>query len=169
MPDLIIRLHPAVVHFPIAFLLLSSGAGLLYLYWQPRPELRVLTWWPMALGWIGGGLAVLTGLLAQSNLPAQPPYGAILNWHIGTGLAMLVVYGDLLYRRWLWQMRRNRGMGKPADVGTGGAFPQDWLDEPDARLWVTGLLLLGAALVVASGWNGGRLVYEWGVNVARPS
>ncbi|OUC07652.1 hypothetical protein RY27_13605, partial [Litorilinea aerophila] len=67
MPDLITRLHPAVVHFPIAFLLLSSGAGLLYLYWRPRPELRILTWWPMALGWIGGGLAVLSGLLAQSN------------------------------------------------------------------------------------------------------
>ncbi|OUC07664.1 hypothetical protein RY27_13525, partial [Litorilinea aerophila] len=77
-------------------------------------------------------------------------------------------YGDLLYRRWLWQMRRTRRMEKSPGVGSHGTPPQDWLDEPGARLWVTGLLLLGAALVVASGWNGGRLVYEWGVNVARP-
>jgi hypothetical protein len=27
------------------------------------------------------------------------------------------------------------------------------------------MALLGLLLVIASGWNGGRVVFEWGVNV----
>mgnify|MGYP000679599823 CR=1 FL=1 len=47
-----INIHPATVHFPIAFLLLASGAGLLYLYWRPLAVLHTLMWWPMRLGWL---------------------------------------------------------------------------------------------------------------------
>ena len=83
-----INLHPATVHFPIAFLLLASGAGLLYMYWRPLEVLRTLTWWPMLLGWLGALVAMLTGLLAQSGLPPQAPYRATLNWHITSGLAL---------------------------------------------------------------------------------
>ena len=72
-----INLHPATVHFPIAFLLLASGAGLLYMYWRPLDVLRTLTWWPMLLGWLGALVAILTGLLAQSGLPPEAPYRAL--------------------------------------------------------------------------------------------
>ena len=92
--DLLLHSHPMTVHFPIALLLLASAAGLAYLYWQPHPALLVLTWWPMRLGWIGGVVAVATGLLAQSSLPPDAPYRAVLNWHIGTGLAL--EYFDIL-------------------------------------------------------------------------
>jgi uncharacterized membrane protein len=30
---------------------------------------------------------------------------------------------------------------------------------------LTAVLFAGIALIVATGWNGGILVYEWGVNV----
>jgi uncharacterized membrane protein len=160
--SLITHLHPSTVHFPIALLILASVAGLLYLYWRPLPMFRTLTWWPMLLGWVGGLVAVGTGLLAQSGLPPAAPYRAVLNWHIGTGLALLAAYGFLLYRRWLFasakaQKARERAGNRAADL----------LDDPKGRLGFTLLALLGVALLLASGWNGGRLVYEWGVNVMR--
>jgi uncharacterized membrane protein len=152
-------LHPATVHFPIALLMLASAAGLLYLWWRPREELRTLCWWPMGLGWIGGVIAALTGLLAQAGLPPQAPYRALLNWHIGSGLGLLVVYGLLLYLHWLRRPTRRQRQRTPS--------PPPLLDDPGAKAWFSLLLLGGLVLIVASGWNGGRLVYEWGVNVAR--
>lgn len=150
-------LHPPVVHFPIALLLLGSAAALLYLVGTRRAELRVLAWWPLRLGWLGAAVAVLTGLLAQSGLPPRPPYSGVLNWHIGSGLAILLVYGTLLYRQWLWEAKRRR---------RGADAPSDLLDAPGARGWITVLLVLGIALVTLSGWLGGELVYTWGINVA---
>lgn len=156
-----INLHPATVHFPIAFLLLASGAGLLYLYWRPLEVLRTLTWWPMLLGWLGTLLAILTGLLAQSGLPPDAPYRATLNWHITSGLALWVLYGLLLYWQWLLQKRPPRR----AKVAPPIATPSDLLQQPASRLRLTLLLVAGIVLVLASGWNGGKLVYSWGVNV----
>ena len=155
-----INLHPATVHFPIAFLLLASVAALFYLYWRPLDVLRTLTWWPMLLGWLGTLLAILTGLLAQSGLPPDAPYRTTLNWHITSGLALWVLYGLLLYWQWLLQKRPAR---RTKAVQT--AMPPDLLQQPTWRLRLTLLLLAGIALVLASGWNGGKLVYSWGVNV----
>jgi uncharacterized membrane protein len=147
-------LHPATVHFPIALLIVGSVAGLLYLWWRQQPELRVLTWWLLMLGWIGAGVAALTGLIAQGNLPPQAPYTVTLNSHITSGLALILVYGIVFYRAWLHRNRR------PAD-------PVDLLDMGAARPLLTALLLLGMALVAIGGWLGGELVYTWGVNVAK--
>lgn len=157
---MLINVHPATVHFPIAFLLLASSAGLLYLYWRPLELLYNLTWWPMRLGWIGAWIAIGSGLLAQSNLPPQAPYRAILNWHITTGLALWVVYGLVLY--WQWLLRQKPAARKkslPPEPSP------DLLQQPAARLRLTLLLLVGIGLILASGWNGGKLVYTWGVNV----
>lgn len=153
MPVSLITLHPATVHFPIALLLVGSLAGLLYLWWRPRPELRVLTWWLLLLGWIGAGVASFTGLLAQGGLPPQAPFSAVLNGHISSGLAQIVVYAALFYRVWIHRNRR-----RPSD-------PADLLDVPSARPWLTVLMLLGMGLVLLGGWLGGELVYTWGVNV----
>jgi uncharacterized membrane protein len=157
-----LTIHPATVHFPIAFLLLASAAGLLHLYWRPLALLRTLTWWPMLFGWGGTLVAILTGLLAQSPLPPDAPYRSILNWHISTGLALWVLYGLLLYWQWLFLKKpaHRRTMVKAETL-------TDLLELPDARLRLTVLLLVGIGLIVASGWNGGQLVYRWGVNVMR--
>ena len=165
-------LHAASVHFPIAFLLASSAVGLFYLtrpVAQHRDTLRKLTWWSMAAGWVATGVAVLSGLLSQAGLPPQAPYRDVLNWHIGTGLTLLVVYGALLYARWLRRPGRaaTRSRRHPSDAHANAPDQVDLLDAADARWWVMALLVAGALLVIASGWNGGRLVYEWGVNVAR--
>jgi len=158
------NLHPATVHFPIAFLLLASGAGLLHIYWRPLDLLRTLTWWPMLLGWLGTLVAILTGLLAQSGLPPEAPYRATLNWHITSGLALWVLYGLLLYWQWLLQKKPPR---RPKAAEPTVTPPPDLLQQSSLHWRVTLLLLTGIGLVLASGWNGGQLVYTWGVNVLR--
>ena len=158
--NLLVEFHPAVVHVPIAFFMLATAAGLLYLFWQQRETLRLLTWIPMLLGEIAGVVAVLSGLLAQSGLPPQAAYRSTLNLHIGMGLAQLVVYGFLLYRRWLFDKAKARHAREAAGVDYA-----DQLNDPGARWWIALLLILGALLVLLTGWNGGLLVYRWGVNV----
>ena len=152
------NLHPAFVHFPIAFLLLGSVTGLLYLHWQQTHELRTVTRWSIVLGWVATVVAIGTGLLAQSGLPPRPSYESVLNGHIASGLALLILYATLLYMYWL---RRNRMRAQEAE--TLQADPL--LDDPRAKRQISILLLLGIALVIVTGWNGGRLVYHWGVNV----
>ncbi len=150
--NLLDHLHPALVHFPIALLLLGSGLAVLQLYGWTRIDLRTTVWVLIGLGWLGGLAAVLSGLLAQANLPPDAPYRSVINWHIGTGLALLLVYGVLLYQAW---------MGRPGR----GKRSRDLLAEPGGRLWVSALLAVGVVLIFATGWNGGLLVYEWAVNV----
>jgi uncharacterized membrane protein len=177
--DLLTHLHPAVVHFPIALLLLGSTLALVHLHqWagpQPRIDLRRTAWFLIGLGWLATIPAVLSGLLAQSPLPPDAPYRAVLNWHTATGLAVLVLYGLLLYRAWIFQGAKARAARRKLaqrTLASGSASPAadakevvDLLDNPSARLWLTAALLLGIALIAATGWNGGVLVYEWGVNV----
>ena len=159
MPSLL-HLHPPVVHFPVALLVVASAAGLTVLYITPRADLRALTWWAMLLGWIAGLVAVLTGLWDQRGLAPDAPFRSVLNLHISAGLALLVVYGWILYQRWLFHgakaQRRRAQAGMDVD---------DLLLLPSARLWLSALLITGALLVLLSGWNGGQLVYVWGVNV----
>ena len=158
------HVHPATVHFPIAFLLLASGAGLLYLYWRPLDLLRTLTWWPMLLGWLSTLLAMLTGLMAQRDLPPDAPYLGVLNWHITSGVALWVLYGLLLYWQWLF-LKKPAHRPKATTPKTALPAPTDLLQASEIKLRLTLLLLIGVVLVVASGWNGGKLVYTWGVNV----
>jgi uncharacterized membrane protein len=162
--NLFVHAHPATVHFPIALLMFASCAALLYLYWRPLPQLRLLTWWLMVVGWLGNGVAILTGLLAQSGLPPQAPYQATLNWHISTGLAQFVLYGLLLYRQRLHRLRAKQP-AKRSRVAPTQQVNDDLLDDAAQRRLLTLLLLIGLALILASGWSGGQLVYQWGVNV----
>jgi uncharacterized membrane protein len=150
------HLHPSVVHFPIALLCTGSATGLVYLFFRPRPELRLATWL---------AAAVLTGLIAQSGLPPDAPYRAVLNRHIAAGFTVLAIYGLLLYQRLIYGTARARKARARMGADGVGAADRDLLDDPARRLWNALLLLIGLASVLFTGWNGGELVYLWGVNV----
>ena len=160
--NLLTHLHPATVHFPIALLLLGSVLTLVHLWRRTRFDLKLTIWLLLVLGWIGGGVAVLTGLLAQANLPPEAPYRTVLNFHIGASLAMLAVYGFLLYRGWLYRGAKAQKARQRAGINTA-----DLLDDASARWWVAALAVVGAVLILATGWYGGQLVYTFGVNVSQ--
>lgn len=166
--NLLTHLHPAIVHFPIALLLLGSVTALVYIY---RPllfaryiDLRRTTWFLLGLGWIAVVPAVLSGLLAQSPLPPDAPYRMVLNWHTATGLGLLVLYGLLLYQAWIFGGEKARK--RRAAQNKGAQEVVDLLDNPASRLWLTVALAAGILLIFSTGWNGGILVYEWGISVA---
>ena len=73
--NLLTHLHPAIVHFPIALLLLGSAIALVHLYHlaglDPRIDLRRTAWFLIGLGWVAIVPVVLSGLLAQSPLPPR--------------------------------------------------------------------------------------------------
>lgn len=160
--DFLTHSHPATVHFPIALLLVGSLLSGVHLSRSTPFDLKPTIWLLLALGWISGAFAVLTGLLAQANLPPDAPYRTVLNFHIGAGLAVLLIYGFLLYRSWLHRSARARKARQARGVTT-----TDLLDDPTARVWLAVIVLLGALLIVATGWYGGQLVYAFGVNVQR--
>ena len=152
-------IHAAVVHFPIALLICGSFAMLGYLHRWPRAELRIIGWGLLLPGWLTVLAAIISGIVAQGGLPPDAPFRPILNWHTGSGLALAVLYAELLYRGWLHWMRTKR-----AEAGDSAA-PGDILDERSGKWRLTLQLLLGIGLVVLSGWLGGHLVYVHGVGV----
>ena len=152
-------IHAAVVHFPIALLICGSLAILGTLHRWPRVELRVIGWGLLFPGWVTLLAAIVSGIVAQGALPPEAPYRPLLNWHTGSGLALAVLYGDLLYGGWLdWKRRKS-------------AEREGWVSATDlligrGRKWrLTVQLTLGIGLVIFSGWLGGQLVYEFGVGV----
>ena len=147
-------IHAAIVHFPIALLICGSLALLGYIHRWPRVELRIIGWWLLFAGWLALLAAIISGIVSQGGLPPEAPFRPVLNWHTGSGLALAALYGDLLYRGWLHNMRAG---------GNGARL--DFQGVPKGRWRLTAQLLLGIALVVFSSWLGGQLVYEFGVGV----
>ena len=86
--DLISRLHPAVVHFPIALLLLA-GMAEVAMKWSPSVSLQSIVRLLLAFGTIGAIIAVLFGWFAGGwRLDDQSSNLAIHRWN-GTAIAVL--------------------------------------------------------------------------------
>lgn len=135
--------HPAVVHFPIALLLLNLALTFAYLRWSD-PFYDRAAYGSLTLGWWAAFAAIVTGTLEVALMwPLDSTSLGWINAHAASSLALLVVYGQALLRR-----RRD---------------PQI-LNGAGRRAYIR-LLVVGAVLVFVSGWIGGHLVYSLGVGV----
>jgi uncharacterized membrane protein len=95
------EIHPALVHFPIAFLI---GAVLLDLFAVRRPEsgwARTATGL-MVAGVVTGLITGLAGLLAFFTLPGTHTEAAhaTMYWHLGVQAAALVLFAVACWARW---------------------------------------------------------------------
>ena len=136
-------LHPAVVHFPIALLLLNLALTLQYVRTGDRFVERA-AYGALVLGWWGALAAIATGTVAVVLVwPLEVAVVGWLNAHAVLGFALLLVYGRAL----LWRRRA-----------------PDVLDGPGRNRYILALLA-GALLVAADGWIGGHLVYRLGLGV----
>ena len=136
-------LHPAVVHFPIALLLLNLVLTIRHVY-RPDAFVERAAYGALVLGWWATLAATTTGIIAIAvEWPLDPGVLSWLNFHALGGFGLLVVYGRAL----LWRRRR-----------------PDVLQSA-ARGRYVALLLAGAALVLLDGWIGGHLVYRLGLGV----
>ncbi len=144
------HIHPILVHFPIVFILTLATFDLIATLRGAPVTGR------SAIGSVSAGLAVLAGAFAvvtyffgDMALEIAEGHGfhsEIAEIHEGLGTTTAVVFGIwALVRAFLW-WRDTRLTGGVAAI-------------------VPVLEVLGAALVVATAYYGGQLVYDLGVNV----
>jgi uncharacterized membrane protein len=167
-------LHPLIIHFPVA-LLLTASLALLWINFRPKHALTLQGFVNGAFGFGYAGLvmAVATGLY---DLQASPKTLARDGWvlltvlHLACGVLLLVVYGFLLYRRFLLPGQAASPSTKPPLLPDTGSNLQTEirssqtlktrLDRITLILAITGVILL-----VVAAWLGGMLVYDYRVGV----
>lgn len=134
------EVHPALVHFPIAFLLGGLAVDL-YARRKHREALARAATGLYVAGTLSGLLAALAGLVAFFTVPhAGGLAHALMYWHPGVSLVSLGLFTALALRRW-------RSRTAPAGPGT------------------LILSLFASALLAAGGLIGGYMVYHLGVGV----
>ena len=132
-------LHPKVIHFPIALFLGAMGMEVLSLIFQ-KDNLHRTAFHMYILATVLTPLVVLTGLQEAEHLHLNHP---VLTIH--RNFALLTMGGSL------------------------GSLPIFWLakkkGEKEIRTVFIFFLLMLAALVSVTGYNGGRMVYEYDIGV----
>ena len=135
------ELHPMLVHFPIAFLL-GGVVLLLWASWRPSEMRHRAAAGLLLAGMILGWLAAAAGGLAYFTVPPHTEEGHyLMYWHLGLGIAMLLVFTWLAVVRWRRRMERATGIQLVAAIA-------------------------GALLLTITGYLGGSIVYHHGAGVS---
>jgi uncharacterized membrane protein len=134
------EIHPALNHFPIAFLV--GGVALdLYAWWRGRPSLVQVATGLLIAGLLTGVLTALAGLLAFFTVSGHTEEAHwLMYWHMGIQAAALLLFAWSAWERW-----RNLA-----------AAP-----TPAGRL----VACLAAVLLLVGSGIGGYLVYHGGAGV----
>ncbi|WP_223111529.1 DUF2231 domain-containing protein [Billgrantia pellis] len=130
-------LHPTVVHFPVACLLLVVVSDAAFLY-TGDPFWARSSLWLAGIGALGGWVASTLGLIDLVSL--RRVRNLILGWCHAILAVMMLSLASL---NWLWR----------------------YLNPVDLLPWAVGLTLLTAGLVTLAGILGGMLVYDHAVGV----
>jgi uncharacterized membrane protein len=135
-------LHPAIVHFPIAFVTLSFIADLLG-RWLNNFALRATGFWSLFAAVLGGIVAAATGYwdMSRDTLGETDHY---VDFHMDIGWILLGAVAVLFMWRWLVYKRRDRPV--------------------HAVYLIAALIVFG--LTLFQGWYGGEMVYSQGAGVA---
>ncbi len=142
------HLHPIAVHFPIA--LLSAGFLAEILSLTLKEESR--GWWSTAsqrLLWLGTlslWIALGFGLLAEETAPHVPPAWEVVEEHETLGFITAGIFSALSIVRFYFR-------------GRWGVFRKTW------RVVFAMAWLVSAAVLFATGFYGGKLVFEYGMGV----
>lgn len=139
-------LHPMLIPFPIALLVFSLVADIVYL-WSQNPVWRdYVAFYTLLGGIVGGVAAAIPGLVDWSALK-DPETIIIANWHARANILTLLIFiASFLLR-----------------TSRGESFISDMPMIP-VVLSVAGVIGLAVA-----GWLGGELVFRRGVGVNRES
>jgi uncharacterized membrane protein/nitrite reductase/ring-hydroxylating ferredoxin subunit len=136
-------IHPMLVHFPIGFLVLSFFLDLVSLAFPEAPSLLRGSFYAMLLGIITALLAAVPGFVEYSNIRRDHPGKLTATRHMTLNLMVVAIYGINLWLR------------------------SSTLTESKISLVPPCLSLVGIGLLSASGYLGGRLVYDEGIAVGR--
>ena len=134
-----IHWHPAIVHFPIALFISALGFWLTGLLFK-KESFKATALYLYVLGALTAPLAVRTGLWEAEHLGVMHPLVEIHErfglWTMGSSLLSLPI---------LWLVKRKNKKAFERILGI--------------------CLVLVVSFVVLTAYNGGRMVYEYGVGV----
>lgn len=135
------EIHPALVHFPIAFLLGGVVVGL-YAWWRGRTDLERIATGLLIAGAVMGLIAGLAGFLAFFTLPETHTEQThiLMYWHLGIQLSAVLLFAVCAWLRW-----------------------RSWDVAPGAGTRLIGWL--GAILLLIGAWLGGYIVYHGGAGI----
>lgn len=133
-------LHPAVVHFPLALLLTGLAAAAAAAFSTRRAWLADAASWLLWLGTASAWVAVALGLWAAKTAPHVPPAWETLADHQTLGYWTAGLFTALSLWRALWPGRGRR------------LFLLAWL--------------AAAAVLVATAYHGGELVFAYDMGTA---
>jgi len=143
----LLPVHPALVHLPIAFVLLSVGADLAARIAKTEPRraaFRTVGFWALIAGLVGGVLTIAAGYIDMNRAALTSETHELVDLHETIGWVLGVMLAILTAWRWLiW----HRG-----------------------QMTINTAYLVCAFLVLAitlfQGWYGGEMVYAYGAGVA---
>jgi len=140
-------IHPALVHLPIAFVLLSIVADFcarLIKNEGRRAAFRTIGFWSLAAALVGGALTIAAGYWDMHHAALTRETDSLVDLHMTIGWTLAALLAWLTAWRWLiW----HRGQ---MTINT--------------AYLVAGCLVL--ALTCFQGWFGGEMVYSYGAGVA---
>ena len=138
-------LHPALVHIPTA---LWSSAFVFDLLSQFRPDnvFVQLAFYAIALGLFVALLAIPTGYADWTDIRPEKPAWKLGLYHMILNLIVSILWGINLALR-------------IGSFQTAATVPLGWL----------GLSALATVLLLISGYLGGRMIYAYGISIARLS
>jgi len=136
-------LHPMLVHFPIGLFLLSFLLDFGSLLFPSVPDLVRDSFYAMLLGTITALLAAVPGFVDYTDIRSDHPGKRTATAHLLLNLMVVVIYGI------------NLGVRSPS------------LADSKISSGPLILSLIGVGLLSASGYLGGKLVYDQGIAVGR--
>lgn len=132
-------IHPMLVPFPIGLWVFSLVCDLIFAFGAPSLVWKTVALYSMAGGIIGALAAAVPGLIDLLSLPPEPRRTAII--HMSLNLTIVVLFAINFW----WRI--SEGTGARAAIGP---------------VWLS---IVAIALLLVSGWLGGKLVFEGGVAV----
>jgi uncharacterized membrane protein len=129
-------IHPMLVPIAIGLWIFSLVADLIHAGGNANPAWTTVAYYGMGGGIVGALLAAVPGLIDLLSLPEGPRRTAIA--HMVINLTVVALYAVNFWMR----------SGAP--------------ENPGRLIWLS---VVAIALLVVSGWLGGKMVYELGVAV----
>jgi len=139
-----IPLHPRIVHFPVALLILATFLGVLALVFKSKRDLfKELCFWNLLFGVAGAIVAVISGLIEEENLVHNEAIHELMETHELLGF----IFSSTFLGGFIWMFARKSKM-KLAEF----------------RILVI-MLVVAAGLLTYSAHLGGTMVYREGAGV----